>query len=193
MKFEDLQKANKEIKTTNIKGKDYAEVNQRIKAFRMLYPNGSISTSIESLENGVVVMKAVVKDEEDHVLGTGYAYEKESSSFINKTSYIENCETSAVGRALGMLGIGIDTSVASYEEVSNAIAQQEAQKAEAENKKIENSVINEVKVKALIARCEKEKVDAGKILELYKVSSLADLTEKQYANINVYWEKIKEA
>ena len=186
MKFEDLVKANKEIKTTNIKGKDYAEVNQRIKVFRMLYPNGCIQTSIESLENGVVVMKAVVKDEEDHVLGTGYAYEKESSSFINKTSYIENCETSAVGRALGMLGIGIDTSVASYEEVANAIEQQEAQK-------IENSVISELKVKALIARCEKENVDAGKILKLYKVSSLADLTEKMYANINEHWNKIKEA
>lgn len=186
MKFEDLVKANKEIKTTNIKGKDYAEVNQRIKVFRMLFPNGSISTSIESLENGVVVMKAVVKDEEDHVLGTGYAYEKESSSFINKTSYIENCETSAVGRALGMLGIGIDTSVASYEEVANAIEQQEAQK-------IENSVIDELKVEALIARCKKEVVDTSKILRLYKVSNLAELTEKQYANINVYWEKIKEA
>ena len=189
MKFEDLVKANAEIKTTNIKGKDYAEVNQRIKAFRMLYPNGSILTNIESLENGVVVFKATVKDEEEHVLGTGYAYEKESSSFINKTSYIENCETSAVGRALGMLGIGIDTSVASYEEVSNAIKQQE----DAENKKIENSVINEVKVQALIARCENEGVDAGKILELYKVSSLADLTEKMYANINEHWNKIKEA
>ena len=186
MKFEDLVKANKEIKTTNIKGKDYAEVNQRIKVFRMLYPNGCIQTSIESLENGVVVMKAVVKDEEDHVLGTGYAYEKESSSFINKTSYIENCETSAVGRALGMLGIGIDTSVASYEEVANAIEQQEAQK-------IENSVINEIKVKALIARCDTEGVDAGKILKLYKVSSLADLTERQYAHINEHWNKIKEA
>ena len=191
--FEKIQEVNKHLTTSNIKGKPYIEVNQRIKAFRMLYPNGCILTSIESLENGVVVMKAVVKDEEEHILGTGYAYEKESSSFINKTSYIENCETSAVGRALGMLGIGIDTSVASYEEVSNAIAQQEAQKAEAENKKIENSVINEVKVKALIARCEKEKVDAGKILELYKVSSLADLKEKQYANINLHWEKIKEA
>ena len=186
MKFEDLVKANAEIKTTNIKGKDYAEVNQRIKAFRMLYPNGSISTSIESLENGVVVMKAVVKDEEDHVLGTGYAYEKESSSFINKTSYIENCETSAVGRALGMLGIGIDTSVASYEEVANAIRQQEAQK-------IEKAVISEVKVKALIDRCKKEGVDEGKILKLYKVSSLADLTENMYANINLHWEKVKEA
>ena len=186
MKFEDLVKANAEIKTTNIKGKDYAEVNQRIKVFRMLHPNGSIQTNIESLENGVVVMKAIVRDEEEHILGTGYAYEKESSSFINKTSYIENCETSAVGRALGMIGIGIDTSVASYEEVANAIEQQQAEK-------VENSVIDEVKVKALFARCEKENVSTDKIKELYKVATLADLTEKQYANINLHWDKIKEA
>ena len=186
MNFEDLVRVNAEIKTTNIKGKDYAEVNQRIKAFRMLYPNGSIQTNIESLENGVVVMKAVVKDEEGSVLGTGYAYEKESSSFINKTSYIENCETSAVGRALGMLGIGIDTSVASYEEVSNAIKQQEEQK-------IEKTCIDDVKVKALMARCESDNISTDKIKELYKVSSLFDLTEKQYANINLHWEKVKEA
>jgi hypothetical protein len=62
-----------------------------------------------------------------------------------------------------------------------------------ENKKIENSVIGEVKVKALIARCDGESVDIGKILKLYKVSSLADLTERQYAHINEHWEKIKEA
>ena len=85
-----------------------------------------------------------------------------------------------------MLGIGIDTSVASYEEVANAIEQQEAQK-------IENSVIDEVKVKALIARCKKEGVDGEKILQLYKVSIFDHLTEKQYANINEHWEKIKEA
>jgi hypothetical protein len=59
-------------------------------------------------------------------LATGYAQEKESSSFINKTSYIENCETSAVGRALGFCGFGIDVSVASYEEVANAINNQTA-------------------------------------------------------------------
>lgn len=186
MKFEDLVKANAEIKTTEIKGKNYAEVNQRIKAFRMLYPNGSISTNIESLENGVVVMKATVKDEDEHVLGTGYAYEKESSSFINKTSYIENCETSAVGRALGMLGIGIDTSVASFEEVSNAIEQQEQEK-------IANSIIDEVKVNALVERCNKEGVALTKIMELYKVANVADLKEYQYANINANWEKVKEA
>ena len=62
-----------------------------------------------------------------------------------------------------------------------------------ENNKIENSVIDEVKITALKERCNKEGVDVGKILKLYKVSFLNDLTEKQYANINQYWEKIKEA
>lgn len=123
MKYLDLAVVNEQIKTTDIKGKEYAEVNQRIKAFRMIYPEGFIRTTLKSNENGVCVMKAEVGIEE-RILATGTAYEKEDSSFINKTSYIENCETSAVGRALGMLGIGIDTSVASYEEVANAIENQ---------------------------------------------------------------------
>lgn len=126
--WNDIVKANESIKTTDIKGKDYAEVNQRIKAFRMVHPDGSISTHLLSNENGVCIFRAIVSDEAGKVLGTGTAYEKESSSYINKTSYIENCETSAVGRALGMCGFGIDTSVASYEEVDNAIQQQEAMK-----------------------------------------------------------------
>ena len=125
MTFEELQKANATIKTTDIKGKAYAEVNERIKAFRMLFPNGTISTDIVSLEDGVCVMKAIAMNEAGMILATGYAYEKEGSTFINKTSFIENAETSAVGRCLGMLGIGIDTSIASYEEVSNAMEQQE--------------------------------------------------------------------
>ena len=119
----DIAIVNESIIPVDIKGKSYSEVNQRIKAFRMLYPNGFIRTHIISNENGVVVMAAEVGID-DKVLATGTAYEKEDSSFINKTSYIENCETSAVGRALGMLGIGIDVSVASYEEVANAINNQ---------------------------------------------------------------------
>ena len=126
--FEQIQKANESIKTTDIKGKDYAEVNQRIKAFRQVYPTGAIITEMVSNENGVCVFKALCgyynENDEMVILGVGTAYEKESSSFINKTSYIENCETSAVGRALGMCGFGIDTSVASAEEVQNAIYNQ---------------------------------------------------------------------
>ena len=133
MKYLDLAIANETIKTTDIKGKEYAEVNQRIKAFRMVYPQGSIITDMVSNGNGVCVFKATVSTEDGVVLGTGTAYEKEDSSFINKTSYIENCETSAVGRALGMAGFGIDVSVASAEEVANAMQNQEVTQSEADN------------------------------------------------------------
>lgn len=120
-----MAKANEIIKTTNIKGKDYAEVNQRIKAFRLVHPSGCITTEIVELKDGVVTMKSSVFDEAMRLLGTGYAQEKEQSSYINKTSYIENCETSAIGRALGICGYGVDVSVASAEEVQNAIHNQQ--------------------------------------------------------------------
>ena len=132
--FDDIQRANETIRTTDIKGKDYAEVNQRIKAFRMVLPLGIIKTTMLSNENGVCIFKAEIYDEEDRLIATGTAYEKENSTFINKTSYIENCETSAVGRALGMAGFGIDTSVASAEEVQNAIANQEIEEINIESK-----------------------------------------------------------
>ena len=128
IKYEDIKKANESIQTTDIKGKNYAEVNQRIKAFRMVYPDGFISTNMASNDNGVCIFRAEVGYFDPEygriVLATGTAYEKEGSTFINKTSYIENCETSAVGRALGMAGFGIDISVASAEEVQNAMLQQ---------------------------------------------------------------------
>ncbi len=186
MTFEQLMKANAEIKTTDIKGKDYAEVNQRIKAFRMLYPDGSIQTEIKSLENGICVMQAVVLDEEGNVLGTGHAYEKEGSTFINKTSYIENCETSAVGRALGMCGIGIDTSVASYEEVQNAIVQQEEDKAK-------NALIDKAKKTVLINAAKNKGVELVKILERYNLNSVDEMTMDSWMKAMKVLEKMKDA
>jgi hypothetical protein len=102
--------------------KDYVEVNVRIEKFYQKYPNGRIITEILSWENGTVVMKATTfRQQEDAVpSSTGHAYEKEGSTYINKTSALENCETSAVGRALAMLGFEIKKSVASKEEVANA-------------------------------------------------------------------------
>lgn len=175
IKYEDIAKANEAIKTTKIKEKDYAEVNQRIKAFRMCHPNGTISTDIISIENGVVLMKANVYDEDGKVLGSGYAYEKENSTFINKTSYIENCETSAVGRALGMCGFGIDTSVASAEEVQNAMANQGDQQEE--KKLTKKATPKQVeKVKELVS-------DIPKMLEYYKVEKIEDLSIEQASEI----------
>lgn len=129
--FEQLQKANAIIKTSPIQGREYAEVNQRIKAFRSICPGGAIITELLSNDGGVCVFRATIYDEQQKIIGTGTAYEKEGSSFINKTSYIENCETSAVGRALGMCGFGIDTSIASAEEVGNAILNQNQPRQEA--------------------------------------------------------------
>lgn len=185
--YERLQQANSSIMTTDIKGKEYAEVNQRVKAFRMVCPDGRIHTEMVSNENGICVFKASVMNELGDVIATGMAYEKENSSFINKTSYIENCETSAVGRALGFAGFGIDVAIRSAEEEANAEIQQEDLKTE----DIANQKISETKVKALTARCETDGVDIAKLCELYKVKSLADLTEKKFANIHEHWDKIK--
>ena len=160
MTFSELEKVNATIKTTNIKGKEYAEVNQRIKAFRMLYPNGSIATHIESLQDGVVVMSCEVRDDEGKLLGKAHAYEKEDSSFINKTSFIENCCTSATGRALAYCGIGIDTSVASAEEVDNAINNQPITKAQA---------------KVLKDMVESKGYTVEDILKKYKLEKIEDM------------------
>lgn len=166
--FEDIKKANDTIATTDIKGKDYAEVNQRIKAFRMVYPEGTINTEIISLENGVCTMKATAMNE-GKILGTGFAQEKEGSTFINKTSYIENCETSAVGRALGMCGFGIDTSVCSAEELQNALNNQD--KPETKSKpKIEYATEEQI---AKLNKYYSGKMDKLEdVLKKYKVSNL---------------------
>jgi hypothetical protein len=61
-----------------------------------------------------------------------------------------------------------------------------------EQEKIAKQKIDGVKVQALLKRCESENVDVNKILNLYKVESIPDLTERQYANINQFWDKLKE-
>jgi len=113
------------LKSIKIKGKEYVEVNERLKFFRAKYPNYSlVSEVIEKTESSILIMASVI-DENHNVLATGLAEEEKGSTFINKTSYVENCETSAWGRALANFGIGLDTAVASADEVNNAITNQE--------------------------------------------------------------------
>ena len=77
------------------------------------------------LDGDQCLCKCTIVNEDGEVIAQGHAHEVKSSSNINKTSHVENCETSAVGRALAMLGIGIDTSIASSNEVQEAIAKQQ--------------------------------------------------------------------
>jgi hypothetical protein len=120
--------SNYQFKTTNIRGKKYVEVNERIKYLRQEpeLKDYSILTEFTVLDSEMCVCKCTIATPAGKVMATGHAHEERASSNINKTSYVENCETSAVGRALAMLGIGIDTSIASANEVSEAIAKQEA-------------------------------------------------------------------
>ncbi len=184
-----LKTVNERIKKIEIKGKAYACVPARVAAFREMCPEGTIRTEIISMDNGTVVMRAEVSDENGKTLATGMAYEKEESSYINKTSYIENCETSAVGRALGMLGIGSDEQMASAEEVANAINTQQVMKA----KETEAQQIGKVKALALIKRCEEAGIDPKEVAKLYKVASIEALTERQHENIHLNWAKVVEA
>ena len=116
--------ANARLATVNIKGKEYVQVNARILAFWDVFPEGQIATEWLVLDDAWCVCKATVSNM-GVVLATGTAFEVRSAGAINKTSYIENCETSAIGRALGIAGIGTDGAIASAEEVLGAVAQQE--------------------------------------------------------------------
>ena len=115
-----------EVKKIKVQGgNDYITVNERVKEFHRKHENGSIVTEIIEMTDRFITMTKVTPnvDSPDRYF-TGIAYEKEGNSFINKSSALENCETSSVGRAIGLLGIGIDTSIASYDEVENAKLQQ---------------------------------------------------------------------
>ena len=107
----------------NIKGREYETVALRVSKFREKYPIWALETEIIHRDQEVVVIKAYIKDDLGRVIATGHAEEYRASSQINETSATENCETSAIGRALAALGMG-GTEFASADEVANAISQQ---------------------------------------------------------------------
>lgn len=132
----------KEIKlpTVDIKGKKYVLIKDRLKAFRQYYPEYRATTEIlfrESAEyislpgeekprkkEAEICIMATISDPNGNIMATGIAHEKANFTNVNKTSYIENCETSALGRALAVFGVGIDDSISSADELVNAIQNQ---------------------------------------------------------------------
>ena len=116
------------MKAVNIKGNDYITVNERLKYFRSegVFMNWGIIETIERLDDKEGVFKVEILNDHGNIIVTAHAQEYRDSSYINKTSFLENGFTSALGRALGYLGIGIDTSIASAEEVGNAVKNQSA-------------------------------------------------------------------
>ena len=126
------------LKTVDIKGKAYVTVNERVKYFRehftgykliseIVYQNDAKYLTWKEGEetkgawrSADICFKSSILNENNDVVATGYAMEKKEDSYINKTSYVENCETSSWGRALANFAIGVDDSVASADEVAKA-------------------------------------------------------------------------
>lgn len=106
-----------------IHGKQYKTVAYRVNEFRTQYPDYTVSTELVEANDTLVVMKASISNEQGRLLATGFAEEVRAASHINRTSALENAETSAIGRALAALGLA-GTEYASADEVASAIKQQ---------------------------------------------------------------------
>lgn len=110
-------------KAIDFKGKKYVLVSDRVLYFNENYPDGSIMTELISKpEDDMVVVKATVKPNEKQTF-MGYSQATWGEGYINKTSALENAETSAVGRALAFMGIGVIESIASADEINKAQSQ----------------------------------------------------------------------
>lgn len=171
--YEQIKKANEEIETIKLGTKGYAQVNERIKAYRKVYPTGSLTSEIEEIKEDYVRIKATATDEQDRIIATGTASEKltgnNKKDYINISSMIENCETSAYGRCLGFAGFGVDTAIASAEDM---------EKAKEKNKTFEiynNMYIRDEEAKYII------KIVIGDLMRKMGVvkAGLSDVVEKE--------------
>lgn len=223
--YTDIEKACEGLKVTPIERynkktgkkdtKEYVDVAQRVKAFRRVYPQGFIKTEFVRLEGGFCVMRTTAGYYDDNgtamVIATGTAQESQDANMINKTSYIENCETSAIGRALGMAGFGIDGGIASADEMESALKQQE----QLENSKggrrkkqdeepdllttIEDAPKAVAKVKGMIATLNDMGATAfmDELKQMYGIERVEDIKKGDYPTImqlgQSKYEMLKEA
>ena len=150
------------MKSINIKGSNYITVNERLKYFRSeeTFNGWRINEEVIDLNEKEGIFKVTIFDSSGEPIASAHAQEYRDNSYINKTSFLENGFTSALGRALGYLGIGIDTSIASAEEVSTAIANQT---------KDNTPLLKETELKALIEKGTK--AQAEKVLAAYKMKT----------------------
>lgn len=194
MEYKDIEKVNLEIKKTDIKGKEYAGVSERILAFRKLNPNGKIITDIIDRTESEVTIKATIYDENEKKLSTGYASEVKKG-LVNSVSMLENCETSAIGRALGFCGFGIDNGIASDQDM------QKVEEYKQRNKKEEiytnmfisyDEAVKIVKI-AINELCRKQGIvvtDLSSLMNKELWTTLEELNLQQLKRLEVELSKI---
>lgn len=173
-----------EMKTINIKGKEYVTVNERIKAFRNNYKDYALTTEIIEMSDTHCVMKACIIDPQGRVVATGYARETVSKSVINKFAFVENAETSAWGRALGNFGIGVDTAICSAEELLQKLNAEETPKEETPKielpiNELQKGEIDSCRSKVeLVNVCQRISKELGKDVQKYHKSLVKAYNDK---------------
>ena len=163
---------------------------------------------LRNVRAAVTVSDEVVQiGERYYIKATATLHDAESNESISNTAYAREDEgkkgmdvsqvtgaTSSYARKYALNGLFCIDDVKDADTRDNRQNEAKEQKqAEEHQKEFENSVVSEVKVKALVAKCEKEGVDTAKILKLYKVKSFSELTELKFRNISDHWEEIKKA
>ncbi len=158
--------------TVKIHGKEYKTVALRIQEFREKHPDFTIQTELVEANDMLVIVKATIACA-GQVIATGYAEEVRTASKINRTSALENAETSAVGRALAFFGLG-GSEIASADEVANAITQQSSQASKEDMEK-------------LIAHNEAWRNNSGSI---YFIKEYIDMDEPKWESVAEAWAEI---
>ena len=114
----------------DIRGKSYKLIVARVQEFNEKHPDWGMQSEVIHHDAERVIVRVTITDPEGRVMGSGLAEEDRGASRINATSAMENCETSAFGRALASIGLGGDVAYASAEEVVNAINTQGQQEVD---------------------------------------------------------------
>ena len=158
--------------TVKIHGKEYKTVALRIQEFREKHPDFTIQTELVEANDMLVIVKATIACA-GQIIATGYAEEVRTASKINRTSALENAETSAVGRALAFFGLG-GSEIASADEVANAITQQSSQASKEDMEK-------------LIAHNEAWRNNSGSI---YFIKEYIGMDEPKWESVAEAWAEI---
>ena len=172
----------------DIRGKQYQTVALRVQMFRQEHRDKALTTEIVERDPESVVMKAIITAEDGRILATGHSEEFRKSSQINRTSALENAETSAIGRALAAYGYG-GTEFATANEVENAMHQQ-GRGGQSDDRAVSPPAkLSDANWALLVQLVETTGTDTGKLCNAYKVDSLKDFTPDQFADVRAILEK----
>lgn len=171
----------------NIHGKQYHTVAKRVQDFRRDHPEYGLVTDVAFREGHLVAVKASILNEQGRVIATGHAEEDRTKGQINKTSALENAETSAIGRALAAFGIG-GTEFASANEVQNSMHQQSEPP-----KEMPSGPINDTTRDWLQAQIDSTGKPVGEFCAHFEVKSLKDITYEDMTDAKAWVDERKAA